>query len=65
VWKADKAVQTNIRVVFKTLSIVLDLKLERRQILAGNLKLHPVTITVARWFIFKPKIPIWVNFGGP
>jgi hypothetical protein len=22
-------------------------------------------IRVARWFIFKPKIPIWVNFGGP
>jgi hypothetical protein len=20
---------------------------------------------VARWFVFKPKIPIWVNFGGP
>jgi hypothetical protein len=20
---------------------------------------------VARWFIFKPKIPIWVNFRGP
>jgi hypothetical protein len=20
---------------------------------------------VARWFHFKPKIPIWVNFGGP
>jgi hypothetical protein len=20
---------------------------------------------VARWFIFKPKVPIWVNFGGP
>jgi hypothetical protein len=20
---------------------------------------------VARWCIFKPKIPIWVNFGGP
>jgi hypothetical protein len=20
---------------------------------------------VARWFIFKPKIPIWVYFGGP
>jgi hypothetical protein len=20
---------------------------------------------VARWFIFKPKIPTWVNFGGP
>jgi hypothetical protein len=22
-------------------------------------------VSVARWFIFKPKIPIWVNFGGP
>jgi hypothetical protein len=21
-------------------------------------------IRVARWFVFKPKIPIWVNFGG-
>jgi hypothetical protein len=20
---------------------------------------------VARWFVFKPKILIWVNFGGP
>jgi hypothetical protein len=20
---------------------------------------------VARWYILKPKIPIWVNFGGP
>jgi hypothetical protein len=20
---------------------------------------------VARWFVFKPKIPIWVHFGGP
>jgi hypothetical protein len=20
---------------------------------------------VARWYFFKPKIPIWVNFGGP
>jgi hypothetical protein len=20
---------------------------------------------VARWVVFKPKIPIWVNFGGP
>jgi hypothetical protein len=26
---------------------------------AGNLS------RVARWFVFKPKIPIWVNFGGP
>jgi hypothetical protein len=22
-------------------------------------------VVVARWFIFKPKIPIWVNFRGP
>jgi hypothetical protein len=22
-------------------------------------------IRVARWFVFKPKIPVWVNFGGP
>jgi hypothetical protein len=20
-------------------------------------------LRVARWFVFKPKIPIWVNFG--
>jgi hypothetical protein len=20
---------------------------------------------VAKWFVFKPKMPIWVNFGGP
>jgi hypothetical protein len=20
---------------------------------------------VARWYVFKPKISIWVNFGGP
>jgi hypothetical protein len=22
-------------------------------------------IRVARWFVFQPKIPIWVHFGGP
>jgi hypothetical protein len=22
-------------------------------------------IKVARWFVFKPKMPIWVNFDGP
>jgi hypothetical protein len=27
---------------------------------------HPrVSSSVARWLVFKPKIPIWVNFGGP
>jgi hypothetical protein len=25
----------------------------------------PAFVRVARWFVFKPKIPIWVNFGGP
>jgi hypothetical protein len=24
-----------------------------------------VAIRVARWFVFKPKIPILVKFGGP
>jgi hypothetical protein len=23
-----------------------------------------ILFRVARWFVFKPKIPIWVNFGG-
>jgi thiol-disulfide isomerase/thioredoxin len=27
--------------------------------------LGQVLIRVARWFILKPKVPIWVNFGGP
>jgi hypothetical protein len=26
---------------------------------------HWVTTRVARWFAFKQKIQIWVNFGGP
>jgi hypothetical protein len=25
----------------------------------------PLESGVARWFIFKAKIPIWVNFGVP
>jgi hypothetical protein len=28
-------------------------------------KLTTIGIRVARWFVFKPKIPIWGNFGGP
>jgi hypothetical protein len=27
--------------------------------------LKTVRARVARWFVFKPKIPILVNFGGP
>jgi hypothetical protein len=29
------------------------------------LSLSALKSRVARWFVFKPKIPIWVNFGGP
>jgi hypothetical protein len=29
------------------------------------LLLFALWIRVARWFVFKPKIPIWVIFGGP
>jgi hypothetical protein len=31
----------------------------------GSLNLTLLCGRVARWYIFKPKIPIWVNFGGP
>jgi hypothetical protein len=24
-----------------------------------------ISVGVARWYIFKPKIPIWINFGRP
>jgi hypothetical protein len=27
--------------------------------------MSPSPTRVARWFVFKPKIQIWVNFGGP
>jgi hypothetical protein len=27
--------------------------------------LKRVPARVARWYFFKPKLPIWVNFGGP
>jgi hypothetical protein len=32
----------------------------------NNVKLAGAEVLrrVARWFVFKPKIPIWVNFGG-
>jgi hypothetical protein len=30
--------------------------------LAANFARMP--LRVARWFVFKPKIPIWENFGG-
>jgi hypothetical protein len=33
--------------------------------LAEKNKVAFLASSVARWFIFEPKIPIWVNFGGP
>jgi hypothetical protein len=30
----------------------------------GQLLHKRIWCRVARWFVFKPKIPIWVNFGG-
>jgi hypothetical protein len=30
-----------------------------------NMSIHGMCIRFARWFVFKPKIPIWVNFEGP
>jgi hypothetical protein len=32
---------------------------------SGSLTLRDVISRVARWFVFKPKTPIWVNFGRP
>jgi hypothetical protein len=32
---------------------------------SASSRLNNVSVRVARWFVFKPKIPIWVNFGGP
>jgi hypothetical protein len=28
-------------------------------------QLKPVPVRVARWFHFRPKMPVWVYFGGP
>jgi hypothetical protein len=34
-----------------------------RQLVITETRLKILTM-VARWFVFKPKIQIWVNFGG-
>jgi hypothetical protein len=43
-------------------SITLESSVEdaRRQ----SFRLRSLSLRVARWFVFKPKIQIWVNFGG-
>jgi hypothetical protein len=30
-----------------------------------HMHIQSISTTVEGWYIFKPKIPIWVNFGGP
>jgi hypothetical protein len=39
--------------------------LERRRKSLMKRVMRALVARVARWFIFKPKIQIWVNFGGP
>jgi hypothetical protein len=65
---ANRYVHTNVT----TLNVVTDIHTKRRLNLGGLIlfrhqtgpKVCNVRIRVARWYIFKPKIPIWVNFGG-
>jgi hypothetical protein len=38
---------------------------KKRAFVAAAFVINEVDNKVARWFVFKPKIPIWVNFGGP
>jgi hypothetical protein len=47
----------------KTFRIRQKRKLARRQIFDSHC--HSLGTGAARRYIFKPKIPIWVNFGGP
>jgi hypothetical protein len=41
------------------------LKCTRQQFFVGFLLFCLAVNGVARWFLFKPKIKIWANFGGP
>jgi hypothetical protein len=47
--------------------MAVDKKVCHRKFLPEKQKGQLTTIPcrVARWFVFKPKIPIWVNFRGP
>jgi hypothetical protein len=45
----------NIEVLFNTVKVMHYIILTKKRL----------GFRVARWFIFKPKIPIWVHFGGP
>jgi hypothetical protein len=48
--------------VFKCLEKIYQKQKKRLIRLQGAFQLPT---KVARWFSFKPKIPIWVYFGGP
>jgi hypothetical protein len=39
--------------------------LKKCQANGNGVKRHCGQSRVARWFVFKPKIPIWINFGRP
>jgi hypothetical protein len=47
------------------LEVLASLRRSRRRRTRFLLHHFQVLSRVARWYIFKPKIPIWVNFGGP
>jgi hypothetical protein len=36
----------------------------KRKLISCSAKFSHVSRRVARWFVFKPEIQIWVNFGG-
>jgi hypothetical protein len=41
------------------------LKAEEKSLTFFGEKRRSVANRVARWYIFRPKNPIWENFGGP
>jgi hypothetical protein len=43
----------------------VDIKSFQHFYAAPHFVLFVETLMVARWFIFRPKIVIWVHFGGP
>jgi hypothetical protein len=50
--------------IFKWQSISGTELAKRAEAHHSSLKNVSVSPMVARWFVFKPKMPIWVNFGG-
>jgi hypothetical protein len=46
------------------LVILVNRVVDTKRIFGKNWRAEEEESRVARWFVFKPKIPIWVNFGG-